>query len=209
MFSPSFDLERSCEGPVVGLDEAGIGCWAGDVFAGAAYVPFDTAPEFLVLLNDSKKLTASKREKAFEGFDAAGIRWAVASASLDDIAQLNIRGAALKAMTEAYHALGLEATLALIDGTLVPQVPCATQAVVKGDQKSYAIAAASIAVKVLRDRSMQALHAKYPQYGWDRNAGYGTKQHQEALKTFGVTPHHRPTYAPIKALLEGGARLID
>ncbi len=200
-YTPSFELEQQHAGCVVGLDEAGIGCWAGDVFAGVAHVPYDTAPSLLALLNDSKKLTQKKREDVFALFSNAGIKWAVASASLEEIEQLNIRGAALKAMHTAYEKLNLPANTALIDGTLAPKLPCKTITVVKGDQRSYCIAAASIAVKVTRDHYMQKLDEEFPLYGWAKNAGYGTKQHQEALRLHGITPYHRKTFAPIQALL--------
>jgi ribonuclease HII len=200
---PSFQIEKTHQGLVVGLDEVGIGCWAGAVFAGAAYVPFTTDSDFLTLLNDSKKLSAKKRKQIFELYQSVGIKWSVASASLEEITTLNIRGAALKAMERAYHTLGITAQMALIDGTMIPQLPCSTQAVTKGDQRSYSIAAASIATKVVRDSYMQELHRDYPVYGWDRNAGYGTKSHQEALQQWGISPYHRRTYTPIKTLIAG------
>lgn len=207
-FRPSFDLEKSFSGKVVGLDEAGIGCWAGDVFAGISYVPFDTSPIILQELNDSKKLSLKKRETLFKSFDDYGIKWAVAAASLEEIDTLNIRGAALLAMERAFSMLDLSPDMALIDGTMKPTLPCPLKTVIKGDQKSYSIAAASIATKVVRDQHMAHLCKEYPHYGWDKNAGYGTRQHQDALEKHGVSPYHRKTYAPILKILQKEGLLL-
>tara|TARA_B000000565_G_scaffold170042_1_gene128697 strand:+ start:13230 stop:13847 length:618 start_codon:yes stop_codon:yes gene_type:complete len=196
-FIPSFEFEKQAKGPVVGLDEAGMGCWAGDVFAAAAYVPQTLSKDFLNQIHDSKKLTAKKRQSLFQTYKEMGIQFFVAHASLQEIEQLNIRGAALLAMERAYQGLGIEAELALVDGTMQPKLPCQVQAVVKGDQRSYSIAAASIAVKVSRDQYMRELDVLHPDYGWADNAGYGTKKHQQALDQIGISPYHRRMYRPI------------
>jgi ribonuclease HII len=199
---PSFGFENHVEGLVVGLDEAGMGCWAGDVFAAAAYVPETVPAHFLQHIHDSKKLTSQKRQDLLDGYPAVGIQIAVASASLVEIDQLNIRGAAWKAMERAFAALALEAELALVDGTMTPVLPCRVQPIIKGDQQSYSIAAASIAAKVSRDRYMAELDKLHPEYRWVKNAGYGTKAHQMALDQYGVSAYHRRSYRPIQALLK-------
>ena len=196
-YFPSFEFEKQTEGPVVGLDEAGMGCWAGDVFAAAAYVPQTLSKDFLSQIHDSKKLTAKKRQNLFQIYHDIGVQFFVGRASLQEIEELNIRGAALLAMERAYEGLGMQAELALVDGTMQPKLPCQVQSVVKGDQRSYSIAAASIAVKVCRDLYMQELDALHPEYGWADNAGYGTKKHQQALDQIGISPYHRRTYRPI------------
>jgi ribonuclease HII len=178
-YIPSFEFEQQTQGIAVGLDEAGMGCWAGDVFAAAAYVPQTLSKDFLSQIHDSKNLTAKKRQTLFQSYQEMGIQFFVACASLQEIEQLNIRGAALLAMERAYEGLGIKAELALVDGTMQPKLPCQVQSVVKGDQRSYSIAAASIAVKVSRDQYMQELDALHPEYGWADNAGYGTKKHQQ------------------------------
>lgn len=194
---PSFNLEQKHDGIVVGIDEAGMGCWAGPVVAAAAYVPYDTDPSLLETINDSKKLSRLKRETIFNQLQTAGIIFAAASASVLEIEQLNIRQATLLAMQRALNELSLKPDYALIDGIARPLLSIPFETIVKGDQKSYAIATASIVAKVTRDTIMLTLDQQHPEYGWARNAGYGTKQHIEALEQYGITMHHRKTYAPI------------
>ncbi len=202
-YEPSFEFEDMHEGPVVGLDEAGCGAWVGPVVAGAAFVSKFCDKEILKALNDSKRLTAKVRDHLYEFFQTNPhhVQTAIGITTLEEIEKLNIRQAALLAMKRAYENLGIGATVALVDGTGKPHLPCPTHLLVKGDQRSYSIAAASIMAKVSRDRLMKALGIEFPAYGWDKNAGYGTAHHQEALQKYGVTPHHRKTYKPIKALL--------
>ncbi|MGN6671172.1 MAG: ribonuclease HII [Candidatus Nucleicultricaceae bacterium] len=205
MNAPTFDLENRQAQPVAGCDEAGCGPWAGPVVAGAVILLQNTiSPILLSLLNDSKKLTAKKRESAFDalmGAHGTGCWVGVGQASVKEIDQLNIRRAAQLAMKRAVESLSLKPSYVLVDGTGNPAWSFASEPIIKGDQKSYSIAAASIIAKVTRDRLMTELGLQFPAYGWQNNAGYGTKTHQEALAQFGITPHHRTSFAPIKALL--------
>lgn len=198
---PSFFFEDQWDGLVVGLDEAGIGCWAGPVFAGAAWVPRHTPAHILDRIRDSKQLSPCKREETLSMFDEAGIRYATGMASLEEIEQLNIRGAALRAMVRAVDLLKLQPLHILVDGTMRPPLLIPMSTLVKGDQKSFSCAAASIAAKVAKDQHMRLLHEAYPMYGWATNQGYGTPAHQRALQIHGVSPHHRRTYAPIRKIL--------
>lgn len=201
---PDFSLELEHDGVVVGVDEAGRGPWAGPVVAGAAILKRDTLPEdLLVGLDDSKKLKAEKREALLARLQQTdGAALGVGVASAEEIDRLNILQATFLAMSRAVADLGVVPAFALIDGNKVPPgLPCAAAAIVKGDGRSLSIAAASIVAKVTRDRMMAELDAQFPGYGWANNAGYGTKQHQEALAALGVTPQHRKSYAPIRKIL--------
>lgn len=203
--SPTFDLENRHTQPVAGCDEAGCGPWAGPVVAGAVILLQDTfSPTLLSFLNDSKKLTTKKREVAFDALiktQGIGCWIGVGIASVEEIDQLNIRKAAHLAMKRAVESLPIKPSYVLVDGTGCPSWSFDAEPIIKGDQKSYSIAAASIIAKVTRDRLMTELSHQHPQYGWEKNAGYGTKTHQEALSQFGITPHHRTSFAPIKSLL--------
>jgi len=198
---PDFALEDACDDPVVGIDEAGRGPWAGPVVAGAVILPRDTLPSSLVdQLDDSKKLKKSIREALFADLEAvADIGVGIATPS--EIDALNILQATMLAMQRAVAGLASVPATALVDGNRAPDLPCKVETVVKGDARSLSIAAASIVAKVTRDRMMSELSAKHPGYGWERNAGYGTKEHQNALSQFGVTPAHRQSFAPIRKLL--------
>lgn len=203
VYKPSFEFEHQYEGFVAGVDEAGIGSWIGPVVAAAAILDPKIPQSLLSQLHDSKKLSEKKRQVIFQELqDCPQAHIGVGEASLEEIDQLNIRNAGLLAMTRAVEALPVEPSMVLVDGTGKPTLPCPLLTVVKGDQRSYSISAASIIAKVTRDCFIQKLSLEYPDYGWDRNAGYGTKQHQEALKAYGVTPWHRRSYAPVAALLE-------
>ena len=210
MTIPTFLLERTVPSPVVGVDEAGCGPWAGPVVAGAVIFRnvCDKAPLFS-LLNDSKKLTLKRREKAYAALlDAAQeglLYYAVGQASVKEVDCLNIRQAALLAMKRAVETLPVMPAFAFIDGTMVPKLTCPSQSVIRGDSTSYSIAAASIFAKVTRDRLMADLAEECPGYGWEKNAGYGTKLHQEGLERFGVTPHHRLSFAPVRRFYEMAA----
>lgn len=203
-FTPSFNLENAHASPVVGLDEAGCGAWVGPVVAGAAFIAKDCDTTLLALLNDSKRLTPKTREELFDILQKKSDMFKIASgiAGLEEIEKLNIRNASLLAMCRAYENLGIHAQMALVDGTGEPKLPCPIKTCVKGDQRSYSIAAASIVAKVTRDRLMQRLSQEFPAYGWNKNVGYGTAAHQAALAKYGVTPYHRRTYRPIKEILE-------
>jgi len=209
---PDFSLEIEHEGLVCGVDEAGRGPLAGPLVVAAAML--DRARLSAALsegLDDSKALKPARREALLATMEeSAAVRLSVVIVDLPEIERLNVLGATLAGMARAVAGLGRPApTLALVDGnrppTLAPPVAsdsaCAVRCVVKGDSKSLSIAAASIAAKVTRDRLMVALDAQCPGYGWARNMGYGTAEHLAALRSLGVTPHHRRGYAPVRAAL--------
>ncbi|MCB2081706.1 MAG: ribonuclease HII [Hyphomicrobiales bacterium] len=182
---------------IAGIDEAGRGPWAGPVTAAAVILPAgSTLP-----LRDSKKLSAPRREQLFEViYQQAYV--GVGMASVMEIDRLNILQATFLAMRRAYMNLGAVPHLAVVDGNRAPPLSCRVETVVRGDDTYLEIAAASIVAKVMRDRLMQRLHKRYPHFGWANNAGYGTKEHQEGLRLYGVSPHHRRSFAPVHALLE-------
>ena len=198
---PDFNLERAAGGRVAGIDEAGRGPLAGPVIAAAVILDPETLPGMLRDgIDDSKVLTKSRREELF----AALRRYAhigIGGASAAEIDRINILAATLRAMGRAVDALGIVPDLALIDGNRTPELACPAKAVVRGDQASLSIAAASIVAKVTRDQIMAALARRHPGFGWERNAGYGTAEHKQALTRLGVTPHHRKTFAPINKIL--------
>ena len=198
---PDFSLEEAAGGLIAGIDEAGRGPWAGPVVAGAAIL--DRAGLSDVLrrgLDDSKKLKRSRREELFEALEAEA-RIGIGAAEVAEIDSLNILRASLLAMARAVGDLGVVPELALVDGNRQPNLPCPVVCVVKGDGRSLSIAAASIAAKVTRDRIMADLARAHPGYGWERNSGYGTAEHQAALRRLGVTPHHRRSFAPVIKIL--------
>ena len=197
---PDFSLETAAIlRPVCGVDEAGRGPWAGPVVAGAVILDPDHIPGGL---NDSKKLTAKRREALFEALTGGPALIGVGIASVEEIDRINILEATYLAMRRAVEALPLAPALALIDGNRAPDpFPCQRQTVIKGDARSLSIAAASIIAKVTRDRIMADLAKAHPGYGWDTNQGYGAKAHQNALLRLGVTPHHRRSFKPIHKIL--------
>jgi ribonuclease HII len=204
---PDFRLENDCFGRVAGIDEAGRGPWAGPVVAAAVVLDRDnTPPSLRDGLDDSKKLSAKRREilfhllheQAADGFADIG----VGQSDVMEIDRDNILAATMTAMARAADDLTKSPEFALIDGNKAPPLTCDVQTIVKGDQKSLSIAAASIIAKVTRDRIMVKLDAKHPGFGWARNAGYGTAEHRAALLILGVTPHHRRSFKPIAALLK-------
>jgi ribonuclease HII len=198
---PSFDLERAAGGRVAGVDEVGRGPLAGPVLAAAVVFTRRVPAKLARLIDDSKKLTAEQRLLAFEALLACQhAQIAVAAASVAEIAQLNILHAALLAMRRAVARLPAAPDLALIDGNRPPALPCPTQCVVDGDAISLSIAAASIVAKVLRDRGMARLGVRFPGYGWDTNAGYGTAFHRAALRRLGPTPHHRRDFGTVRLM---------
>ncbi len=200
--SPDFSLEQAAFARgvirVAGVDEAGRGPLCGPVTAAAVRLDPAQIPEGL---NDSKKLTAARREALHDALlRVADV--SVAHASVEEIDSLNILRASHLAMCRALAGLAQPPQLALIDGNLVPRdVPCAADAVVKGDARSLSIAAASIVAKVTRDRIMVDLAQQHPGYGWDRNAGYPTAAHLDALRRLGVTAHHRRSFKPVHNIL--------
>ncbi|MCH7544655.1 MAG: ribonuclease HII [Proteobacteria bacterium] len=151
-------------------------------------------------IDDSKLLTKSRREELFAVLQSYA-HIGIGGASAAEIDRINILAATLRAMGRAVDDLGIVPDLALIDGNRTPELACPATAVVRGDRASLSIAAASIVAKVTRDRIMAALARRHPGFGWERNAGYGTMEHKQALTRLGVTPHHRKTFAPINKIL--------
>ncbi len=189
---------------VAGIDEAGRGPWAGPVIAAAVVLDVATLPaDLLDAIDDSKKLTAAKRAALF-GRLAGCARIGVGRAEVAEIDRLNILGATMLAMKRALAALPLTPCLALVDGNRAPDLPCPVKCVVGGDGRSLSIAAASIVAKVTRDRIMGELAMLHPGYGWETNAGYGTRAHQQAIMRLGLTPHHRRSFKPINKILSPG-----
>lgn len=199
---PSFDIENSFkkEWLIAGIDEAGRGPLAGPVVAGAViFKSYDIASELMDNLDDSKKLSALKREKLFDLIYASGAYVGVGTASAEEIDRFNILQATFLAMKRALENIKeVKANYALIDGNRNPVLYCPCKTIVKGDALSFSIAAASIIAKVTRDRIMEKEAEKYPQYAWDKNSGYGTKAHLEAIKKYGITPLHRKSFYPVK-----------
>ncbi len=190
---------------IAGVDEAGRGPWAGPVVAGAAILDPATLPVDLAgRLDDSKKLSEAKRDELFEQI-MIHCEAAIGIASVAEIDEINILQATFLAMTRAVSALSRVPDLALVDCNRPPKLSCPVKCVVRGDSKSLSIAAASIVAKVSRDRMMAKLADQHPGYGWERNKGYGTKEHKSALESLGVTDHHRKSYAPIIKILSPGA----
>ncbi len=182
------------EGMVCGIDEAGRGPLAGPVVA--ATVILDPARP-IAGLNDSKKLSEKRREALAGEIREKALAWAVAEASVEEIDRLNILHATFLAMQRAVAMLSVAPERAMVDGNRCPKLPIPVEAVVKGDGKIASIAAASILAKTVRDAGMLALHAAYPQYGFDRHMGYPTAAHFAALEAHGASPVHRRSFAPV------------
>lgn len=190
-------LMRRHGGPVSGIDEAGRGPWAGPVVAAAVILDAGQVPDGL---NDSKKLTARTRERLFTAIMAQ----AQVGVGIADVARIdrdNILQATLWAMGQACKALPQIPAAALIDGNRCPALDCPAHPLVGGDALSLSIAAASIIAKVTRDRLMVKLAKTHPGYAWERNKGYGTPDHADALLRLGVTIHHRRSFKPVQAVL--------
>jgi len=195
---PNFLLEKRAGGRVAGVDEVGRGPLAGPVVAAAVVFPSGVPRRLAVLLDDSKKLSAEQRLTAFEALRASGrAEIGVGAASVAEIDRFNILRAALLAMCRAVSRLPSPPDLVLVDGNQPPPLTCAIQCVVGGDGRSLSIAAASIVAKVLRDRAMARLGVRFPEYGWQRNAGYATEFHMAALRRLGPTRHHRPSFGTV------------
>jgi len=209
----SFDIEKSFmenhDDIILGIDEAGRGCLAGPVVAGCAWINQEKIPQDLLSrIKDSKKITEKNREDIYEkllslGDDIFICEYDAVSAGVID--EINILQASLLAMKNAYEKilprLKNKPKMTLVDGNKSPKIsPCTT--VISGDAISYSVAAASIVAKVIKDRLLGNIGEKYPQYQFDKNKGYGTKTHMEALAKFGACEEHRKTYAPVKNILE-------
>jgi ribonuclease HII len=205
---PDFRIERRCTGLVCGIDEAGRGPLAGPVVAAAVILDPRRFPKTLRDgLDDSKVLSIGQRETCYRALwrcvDRGVARIGVAAASVPEIDRINILRAALLAMTRAVARLGVDPNVALVDGAIAPPLGCAVETVVKGDALSFSIAAASVIAKVTRDRVMRGLAPRYPVYGWATNVGYATPEHGDAIRRFGVTRHHRRSFAPVRLALAG------
>ncbi|RJG04213.1 ribonuclease HII [Noviherbaspirillum sedimenti] len=183
---------------VCGVDEAGRGPLAGPVFA-AAVILDPLRP--IAGLRDSKKLSEAKRDALAIEIKACALAWAIAECSEAEIDALNILQATMLAMRRAVEGLSQQPTLALIDGNRCPVMPVRSEAIIKGDDKVSAISAASILAKTARDAALAQLHQIYPQYAFDQHKGYPTALHLERLRLHGVSPVHRKSYAPVRALL--------
>jgi len=196
---PPLPPEQAClpwhpPGLVAGVDEAGRGPLAGPVVA-AAVILDDLNP--IEGLNDSKKLTAARREALYDEIRAKALCCSIAEASVEEIDRLNILQATLLAMRRAVLGLRLKPVLVLVDGNQLPVLDVQAEAIVKGDSLVQAISAASILAKVTRDRWCERLHEQYPEYGFDGHKGYGTAAHLAALRLHGACEEHRRTFAPV------------
>ena len=193
MLDYTFDISHKNEKikVVCGVDEAGRGPFAGPVVAAACIMPDGFVIEGL---DDSKKLTEKKREKLFDIIIENAIAYSIASASVEEIEEINILNAAMLAMNRAVESLEIRPDLALIDGNTSRGFTLPTKTVVGGDAISPSIAAASILAKVTRDRMCYEFDKEYPEYGFAKHKGYGTKLHTDAIKKYGITPVHRPSF---------------
>lgn len=200
---PTFNLERSYTCPAIGIDEAGRGPWAGPVVvAGVKFKSYDNLPEWVFQLNDSKKLSLKKRQDLFAKLlDASEhLSYHIETIDVAMIDQLNILEATMEGMRRCSQLLRTDDEVVLVDGNRNPFQEAWCYPIIKGDGISLSIAAASVLAKVYRDDLMAKLAIDHPHYGWETNAGYGTAHHQLALKTYGITMHHRKSFAPIRAL---------
>ncbi|WP_303835973.1 ribonuclease HII [Ruminococcus flavefaciens] len=187
-----YDAELRKEYHVIcGVDEAGRGPLAGDVYAAAVILNNDALIDYL---NDSKKISEKRRELLYDEVIAKADAYCVATASVQEIDELNILQATMLAMRRAVDGLGVHPDLALIDGNRLPQLECESRFVIHGDAVSASIAAASILAKVSRDRYMRELDEKYPEYCFSQHKGYGTKLHYEKLAEYGISDVHRKTF---------------
>ena len=184
LFSEDYDI-------IAGVDEAGRGPLAGDVYAAAVILPKGIIIEGL---NDSKKISEKKRDLLYDVIKEKAIAWAVATASVDEIDEYNIRNATYIAMNRALSDLKTKIDYVLVDGDCIKDCKYPYSCVVKGDSKSASISAASILAKVTRDRYMLQLAEEYPEYQFEKHKGYGTALHIEMLKKYGASPVHRKTF---------------
>ncbi|MBV1835099.1 ribonuclease HII [Novacetimonas pomaceti] len=199
---PDYSREKAHGGRVAGVDEVGRGPLAGPVVAAAVMFLRGVPDDLAGRLDDSKKLRPALRERAFADLHASpSILIGVAAASVTEIERHNILRAAHLAMQRAVARLSRRPELVLVDGNAAPDFGCPAQCVVGGDSRCLSIAAASIVAKVIRDRLMTRLSLRWPGYGWERNAGYGTPAHRAALRAGGITPHHRAAFGTVRQLV--------
>jgi len=185
-YRKKYNLKYLC-----GIDEAGRGPLAGPVVAASVIFHQDT---FIDGVNDSKKVTIKNREKLFEKIIESCVCYSIGIVDVEKIEEINILQSALLAMKNSVESLELSPEIILIDGNKLFQCNLPKEAIVKGDSKSFSIAAASILAKVTRDRIMRELHEKYPEYNWIKNKGYGTREHINAIHKYGVTEIHRKSF---------------
>jgi ribonuclease HII len=178
---------------VAGVDEVGRGCLAGPVVAAAVVLNPD---RYVPRISDSKTVTALERDKLYDQITRNAVTWGVASASCGEIDTINIHQASLRAMQRAVQLLAPSPDFVLVDAFRIPGLLMAQRAVIHGDSRCTAIAAASIVAKVTRDRMMLELHAEDPRYGFDRHKGYATREHLQAVAQFGYSPVHRQSFRP-------------
>jgi ribonuclease HII len=181
-----------------GIDEAGVGPLAGPVVAAAVVLPRDCS---LPGVNDSKLIAPKQRAVLYDRILEKCLAWGVGIVSPRRIDEVNIRNADFEAMKKAYARLGLVPDYTIVDGWRIPGFDIPQEGIIKGDRKSLSIAAASIIAKVFRDAIMVRMHERYPGYGFDRNKGYPTPEHFAALNRFGVTPIHRRSFEPVRAVI--------
>ena len=176
---------------ICGIDEVGRGPFAGPVMAGAVILPKDCE---ILYLNDSKKLSAKRREELYDEIREKAVSWAVARVEPERIDEINILQATFEAMRKAVSKLSVRPDILLVDAVHIPDLDIPQDSIVKGDAKSVSIAAASVLAKVTRDRIMVEYAGEYPGYGFDKNMGYGTAEHRNALAAMGPTPIHRRSF---------------
>ena len=187
-----YDSAVRTEYPVIcGVDEAGRGPLAGDVYAAAVVLDDETLIDYL---NDSKKISESRREKLYDEIIDRAKAYCIATATVEEIDRQNILEATMLAMKRAVEGLGIKPDMAMVDGNRLPELDCPAQCVIKGDATSASIAAASVLAKVSRDRYMRDIAEKYPQYGFEQHKGYGTALHCEMLRKYGPSEVHRRTF---------------
>ncbi len=194
---PSIEFERKFSYPLAGVDEVGRGTLAGPVVAAAVILDYNNIPEGI---KDSKKIVKRKREQICKDILSSSIT-SIGLATSGEIDKINILKASLLAMKRAIEDLKKKPNIVLIDGSYTPEISIQSKSIIKGDNKSISIAAASIVAKVYRDNLMTEYSKKYPGYLWEKNSGYGTKEHLEAIKKLGVTPIHRTSFKPIHNIL--------
>jgi ribonuclease HII len=191
-------MNTSTKAVIAGVDEVGRGPLAGPVVAVAVILP---QAHNLIGIDDSKKLTANDRERLATEINQQAVSVCIAQASVAEIDALNILWASMLAMQRAVLGLTVTPTLVRVDGNRAPKLPYPTETINRGDQLDTTIAAASIVAKVHRDAIMVALHGQHPHYGWDRNKGYPTRNHKQALMDNGISQHHRRSFAPVRQAL--------